>query len=161
MFTFPSPTAWRPEQLAQIKVSKLRHCQPIYTAKRLWPRLVTDAEHSPAPDLLPRTIPTAAIVRYEIYSAWRWSVCSSSSSSGMRLTASTDSQLWLASRCTYPVVISAQWATGSTSWASFRPSINLFIQLFACLTFSSDCVLRYPRVSTTTPLPTTLFWTLI
>jgi len=30
MFTFLYPTTWRPEHLAWLKMSKLRHCQPIY-----------------------------------------------------------------------------------------------------------------------------------
>ena len=31
MITFLCPTSWRPEQLAYLRTSKLRHCQSIYT----------------------------------------------------------------------------------------------------------------------------------
>jgi len=31
-FTFPCHTSWRPDQLAQIKLTKLRHCQFMYTS---------------------------------------------------------------------------------------------------------------------------------
>jgi len=30
MFTVPCPTTWLPEQLAEIEMKKVRHCQPMY-----------------------------------------------------------------------------------------------------------------------------------
>jgi len=36
MFTFPCPTSWLPEQPAQIGMKNLRHCHPVYMAKRLY-----------------------------------------------------------------------------------------------------------------------------